>query len=372
MIELLPSLRIAHLLAQKGDYFEARLSAEKAIQEALLLEDHLQWLEATRIFFQCCQELEDPETAESAIDDIVRFLASNPDEMLQAQAETLIGSWYLSKKQPAECQAYIHSALTKATLTRDLNTLARALLLLAYTYTLDKNTYGPALQALDKVDVLLAEVENPEVQLSSLILRAYIFTQKQAYKEAVDILWRSYEKAKLSGFYPHISSILAQLARVYRDQKHEEQFQLYAELALKGTDKVKMPRLYKMISEICPMGLESLRPQNDFEIDESSRVVKERSKGNIDFKNQHILYELALLFIKNPGHRFSKEDLVELIWKQVYDPELHDNLIYVSIKRLRTLIEPDLESPRYLLRDRKGYYLNPQTIIQHKQAEGTL
>nr|WP_295905720.1 hypothetical protein [uncultured Bdellovibrio sp.] len=57
------------------------------------------------------------------------------------------------------------------------------------------------------------------------------------------------------------------------------------------------------------------------------------------------------------------------VWSQIYDPDLHDNLIYVSIKRLRTLIEPDLESPRYILRDRKGYYFNQQSIVQFKNLE---
>ena len=73
---------------------------------------------------------------------------------------------------------------------------------------------------------------------------------------------------------------------------------------------------------------------------------------------------MALLFIKNPGCRFAKEDLALKIWAQEYNPEQHANLVYVSIKRLRTLIEPDFDSPRYILRDRKGYYFNPQASVQ--------
>lgn len=81
------------------------------------------------------------------------------------------------------------------------------------------------------------------------------------------------------------------------------------------------------------------------------------------------MYDLALMFLKNPGHRFSKSDLVKYIWHQKYDPTLHDNLIYVSIKRLRTLLEPDLESPKYVLRDRKGYYFNPTSSINFKMTD---
>jgi len=369
MSETLQSLTIAKLLTQKGDFREGRSMANEVLQEALLIPDRSQWLEAARLFFQCCQELEETSAARPVIEDVLNYLRTSPDETLQSQAETLIASWLLAQGKTDESTDYIQSAITKATHNRDLTTLALALLILAFTYTLKSDSYGQALLTLDKLDVLLAEVESPEIQLSSCTLRGFIYTQKVRFKEAAEILWKSYELAKLHGYYPLISSILAQLARVYRDQKHEEQFKIFAELALKGTDKEKMPRLYNLVSAICPKGLESLRPQYDFQIDEAARLVKEKAKGLIDFKNQHILYDLALLFIKNSGQRYSKEDLVEMIWKQAYDPDLHDNLIYVSIKRLRTLLEPDPESPRYILRDRKGYYFNQQAVVQYKHLE---
>lgn len=366
MNSLEQNLLVAKLLTQKGDFAEARELALQALHSALLLNQRPQWLEASRLVFQCCQELEEPQGAYEAIEEILHYLRSNPPEELQAPAETLVASWLLSQGKIAESQDYTHSAINKATHRRDLPTLTRALLVLAFTQTLDPATYAQALLTLDKLDILLGEIENPETQLSSYNLRGFIYTQKMQFKEAMDILWQSYEQAKLHGFYPLISSILAQMARVYRDQKYDEQYKIYAELALKGTDQNKMPRLYHLVSAICPHGLESLRPEYDFKIDENERWVEEKTKGVIDFKNQHILYDMALLFIKNPGKRFSKDDLVAHIWKQVYDPDLHDNLIYVSIKRLRTLIEPDAESPRYILRDRKGYYFNPQTVIYFK------
>lgn len=369
MSETLQTLTIAKLLAQKGDYREARTMAGEALHESLLIPDRAQWLEASRFILQCSQELEEIPAVRPVIDDVLSFLRAAPEEGLQAQAETLIASWLLAQGKPDESQDYVQSAITKATHSRDLPTLARGLLILALIYAQAPTSYGQALLTLDKLDVLLAEVENPEIQLTSSTLRGFIYTQRSLFREATDILWKSYEQAKLHGYSPLVSSILAQLARVYRDQKYDEQFKIYAELALKGTDQTRMPRLYKMISAICPKGMESLRPQYDFQIDEAARLVKEKTKGLIDFKNQHILYDLALLFIKNAGQRYSKEELVEMIWKQAYDPELHDNLIYVSIKRLRTLLEPDPESPRYVLRDRKGYYFNQQTVIQFKHLK---
>jgi DNA-binding response OmpR family regulator len=68
--------------------------------------------------------------------------------------------------------------------------------------------------------------------------------------------------------------------------------------------------------------------------------------------------DLLRLFVQNQGHIYSKEYLVENVWKQPYDPAIHDNKIYVTIKRLRKLIEPDYEKPKYIFRAKNGYYMN--------------
>ncbi len=73
------------------------------------------------------------------------------------------------------------------------------------------------------------------------------------------------------------------------------------------------------------------------------------------------------LFMKQPGAVYSKESLVKQVWKQDYDPGVHDNKIYVTIKRLRKLIEPDYEKPKYIFRAKNGYYLNKNTKILMEQ-----
>ena len=112
----------------------------------------------------------------------------------------------------------------------------------------------------------------------------------------------------------------------------------------------------------------------DLIFDLEKHSVIERNLGSIDFKNQFILLDLLKLFISNQGHIFSKEYLVEHVWKQNYDPEVHDNKIYVTIKRLRKLIEPDYDKPKYIFRAKNGYYLNKSSKIQlvEVRAEGAL
>ena len=73
--------------------------------------------------------------------------------------------------------------------------------------------------------------------------------------------------------------------------------------------------------------------------------------------------DLLKLFLRNPGQVFSKEALVREVWKQEYDPATHDNKVYVTIKRLRRLIEPDYDRPKYIFRSKNGYYLNKSTKV---------
>ena len=64
------------------------------------------------------------------------------------------------------------------------------------------------------------------------------------------------------------------------------------------------------------------------------------------------------MFMGTPGQVYSKEEIVNNIWQQEYDPRVHDNKLYVTIKRLRKLIEPENDKPKYLYRAKNGYYFN--------------
>ena len=64
-----------------------------------------------------------------------------------------------------------------------------------------------------------------------------------------------------------------------------------------------------------------------------------------------------------PGQVYSKEEIVNKIWQQNYDPRVHDNKLYVTIKRLRRLIEPENDKPKYLFRAKNGYYFNKDVKV---------
>ena len=112
----------------------------------------------------------------------------------------------------------------------------------------------------------------------------------------------------------------------------------------------------------------------DLYLDRTNRKIVERSLGTIDFKHRFVLLEILFLLSKNPGTYFDKEQLAKMIWKDEYNPLIHDKLIYTSVSRLRKLIEPDdAESKRkYIIRGKDGHTFNPLAKIRfHMEVKTT-
>lgn len=107
----------------------------------------------------------------------------------------------------------------------------------------------------------------------------------------------------------------------------------------------------------------------DLYLDRHNRVIHERDLGQIDFKHRFVLLEILFLLAKTPGKPFSKDDLSLSIWKDEYNPLIHDKLIYTSISRLRKLIEPKGSTRKYILRGKDGYTFNPRVNARfHKEG----
>ena len=66
---------------------------------------------------------------------------------------------------------------------------------------------------------------------------------------------------------------------------------------------------------------------------------------------------------------FNKDDLAKSIWKDEYNPLIHDKLIYTSISRLRKLIEPKGSERKYILRGKDGYTFNPRVNARFHKEE---
>lgn len=130
---------------------------------------------------------------------------------------------------------------------------------------------------------------------------------------------------------------------------------------------------YKRLAELIDDQVEDVNDSSvDLYLDRHNRVIHEKDLGSIDFKHRFVLLEILFLLAKSPGESFNKEDLAKSIWKDEYNPLIHDKLIYTSISRLRKLIEPKGGKRKYILRGKDGYTFNPRVNARfHKESTYT-
>ncbi len=224
-----------------------------------------------------------------------------------------------------------------------------------------------ALKEIYNLQVFFQVIDMPEVRIASQIWNAYIQTRMQNYDQALEILWRSYDMLKETKNLTTYVQVLFNMGYVYQQSGDKDLAKMYLHLALKSVDPINMRHLHRSIRTILDeLGGESQQIY-DLIYDAQANSVFEKKLGKIDFRNQFILLDLLRLFLQHPGKIYSKEYLVEFVWKQKYDPSVHDNKIYVTIKRLRKIIEPDIEKPKYIFRAKNGYYLNKtaRVLLNH-------
>jgi len=263
------------------------------------------------------------------------------------------------KQQMETALDYLQKALSIALATDSKEDICHAIFGLASVYAHPTmGRYTDALKEIYNLEVFFQVYSLPEIKVSSQMLNANILRRLKKYDEAIEVLWRAYDEIKSTKNFNTIINLQVQLGECYLEVGDKEMARLYLDLAGRMIDPenmVRMTRIWKDLTN--QLGGEQ---QNAFDLifDEHNHAVVEKKLGRIDFKNQFILLDLLRLFMQNQGVVYSKEYLVENVWKQAYDPAVHDNKIYVTIKRLRKLIEPDYEKPKYIFRAKNGYYMN--------------
>ncbi|NLB88790.1 MAG: response regulator transcription factor [Syntrophomonadaceae bacterium] len=91
---------------------------------------------------------------------------------------------------------------------------------------------------------------------------------------------------------------------------------------------------------------------SDIRADLDKRTVKIGDR-EIDLTSKE--FDLLMVFLKSPGRVFTREQLLDLVWKLEYADE---RTVDVNIRRLREKIEKDSKHPNYILTKwGVGYYL---------------
>ncbi|MDE0151184.1 MAG: winged helix-turn-helix domain-containing protein [Bdellovibrionales bacterium] len=213
-----------------------------------------------------------------------------------------------------------------------------------------------------------------KVELTTELLHALILQEEKRYSDLERHLWSYYEKIQKSKDLCSIVTLFYYLGKTYTDLKDYNQATVFLNLAKKSIDSDNFKHLSYHV-DIALNQLNTILNQDyDLIVNFENNSIIEKNKGRVDFKNQFILFDLFKMFISQPGTSYSKEALVEYLWKQKYQPGLHDNKIYVTIKRLRELMEPNSQHPIYIFRNKNGYHFNKKAKVllknkQHIQPE---
>ncbi len=197
-----------------------------------------------------------------------------------------------------------------------------------------------------------------KLELAYYLLKANILRKEKKCDSAEKLYWVCYELSQKSMEKKHLSPYLFYFMGInYMKKEDYEQASIFLNLAKKSIHQDIFKKLYRNVDQ----ALEQLRENivsYDIVVNFDNKLLVEKQKGNVNFKNQFILLDMLRLFVTNPGTVYSKEALVEKVWKQKYDPCTHDNKIYVTVKRLRELVEPDYSNPKYIFRKKEGYYFD--------------
>ncbi|MCB0420284.1 MAG: tetratricopeptide repeat protein [Bdellovibrionales bacterium] len=354
-------MELGDLYCDRGDFEQAVVKLQSAA-EGFYLEGQVdQYLKATNKLLRMYAELEDFEAIDRTKDHLQDLVLK---EQLHLSSKTYysLGLCACFKGQNDSALEYLEKALSMALAKDDKESICYAINGLAIVYTA-LGRLDDALKEIYNLQVFFQVLDLPELKTSSEIMNGHILRRMGRFDQALEIFWKTYDSLKDNkNLYMYVSLLYA-MGITYYQKGDSDMARLYLSLAQRTVDPSNLKHFSRILSEKLEMIGESEESKYDLIFDSASKSIIERKRGKIDFKNQFILLDMLRLFVNHPGEVFSKEALVGRVWRQDYDPMVHDNKIYVTIKRLRKMIEPDYEKPRYIYRAKNGYYLNKNTKV---------
>ena len=356
---------VGRLHGELGDFPVAIEKLKEASKLYAEIKDHRQFMKCETMCMRMYVEMEDEEAVRGIKAQLDAYVAREGVELISITYYTLaLCESY--QGQQTKAQELLEKALEIALKDNSKEDMCYAIHGLAVVYSLMGRTED-ALKELYNLKVFFQVLKIPELEISAQILNGYLLIDMRKYDEALNIFWATLEELRTRRNLYSYASLLVAIGYAYMEQGDADMATVHLKLAYRMCDPKSWVNLTRRINEL----LQKLSGKSEVNFDlvfsAASNAVFERKKGKIDFKNQFILMDMLKLFLKNPGEVYSKESLVKAVWKQEYDPRVHDNKIYVTIKRLRQLIEPDFDKPKYIYRAKNGYYLNRNAKVSFEQ-----
>lgn len=357
------SFELGRLYCDRGDFEKAIPHLEKASAVFFEQRNFSDYLKVLNLLLRTYSEREQFDLINSTKEKLQDLVLKEGFE-LNSRTYYTLAICALYKKQIEISLDYFQKALAIALAGDHKEDICYAIFGLASVYSSPSVAkYPEALKEIYNLQVFFQVYDFPDLKVSAQILNADILRQLKKYEDATEVLWRAFDDVRKTRNVLTTVYILSLLGVVHFEMGDKDVARMYLNLAQKSIDPKNHVRVARLIKSYMDKLGGSVEQSFDLVFDEENHAVVERKMGRIDFKNQFILLDLLKLFIQNQGSVFSKEYLVENVWRQPYDPAIHDNKIYVTIKRLRKLIEPDFDKPKYIFRAKNGYYMNKSAKI---------
>ncbi|MBI2522093.1 MAG: tetratricopeptide repeat protein [Bdellovibrio sp.] len=357
--------RIGKVYYDKADLEKARQCFENAIVHSERPRDLYGLFKIYGFLIRICSEQVQTELAEKyireselVIDQLTSVLGS-----LGAEYFYNVGLTKTYRGAFRDARGQFELACKKSKEENGPDLLAKTLLALASTCYYQKE-YDLALGYLDQLEQVLSIIDKSYLKASMLLYYGRIYVELGQMERAMDYYSQSLVKFQEKRCWNSLGHVLLGMGSLCKRLGEYEKSLVYFSLSQQMTCSRDFKRLQRLIrSEIEDVHDASI----DIYLDRTNRQIVEKGLGTIDFKHRFVLLEILFLLAKNPGQYFDKEQLAKSIWKDEYNPLIHDKLIYTSVSRLRKLIEPKNgkgEKRKYIIRGKDGYTFNPRVKIR--------
>jgi len=304
--------------------------------------------------------------AERIVDELATTLGS-----LNAEYFYNVGSINTYKGNFDDAKTNYELAYKKSKEENEPELLSKTLLALAIN-SFNRKNFEESLDYLNQLNQLLKIIKKNYLSGAMFLFSGKVFTELGMNERALEHFSLANEILQDKKCWNLYGYVLLGKGVVLKRSGHYEKALDYFSLAKESIDKVTFRRLSELLQrEISEVNDSSV----DLYLDHTNRKVKEKLLGTIDFKHRFVLLEILFLLAKNPGSYFDKEQLARQIWKDEYNPLIHDKLIYTSVSRLRKLIEPKNDrgdKRKYIIRGKDGYTFNPLAKIRfHLEGDNT-
>lgn len=354
---------LGRLFYDRAEYSKSLERLQKASDLFLENKQYDRYIDTTNYLLRILVEREDFQRVQNTKEKIQDLIVKEGLD-LNSRTHYILGlcSYYRDGQENVSME-YFQKALKIALEKDNKIDMCYAIYGIANSYY-SQGLLEEALKELYNLDIFFGALQITDLQISSRLLNGLIHRNRGDYEKALECFWQAYEMLKTNTSMVLYYNALYGIASTYLRMGDRSLARVYLQLALKSLNEQELPRLSRLLKNtFSELGSEDVDIQYDLVFNAESNSVVEKQLGKVDFKNQFILIDLLQLFARAPGKTFSKEVLVKKVWDQNYDPTVHDNKIYVTIKRLRQLIEPDLKKPKYIFRGKNGYYMNKSARV---------